>query len=68
MERIMHNSSEKANDQSSVGASGPLTERSPSNLASRADDPFFANISTYSGDAPSDLSINHDEYLYGDLA
>lgn len=64
----MHNSSEKANGQCSVGASEPLTEKSSGDLTSRADDPLFANISTYSGDAPSDLSINHDEYLYGDLA
>jgi hypothetical protein len=35
-------------------------------LTKRADDPLFSNISVYRGDAPSDLSENHDSYLYGE--
>ena len=35
-------------------------------ISKRAEDPLFANISVFQGDAPSDLSQNHDEYLYGD--
>jgi len=35
-------------------------------LIERAKDPFFSDISVYEGDAPSDLSINHDDYLYGE--
>ncbi|MBM4165941.1 MAG: hypothetical protein FJ218_03345 [Ignavibacteria bacterium] len=28
--------------------------------------PFFADENFYEGDVPSDLSLHHDEYLYGD--
>ncbi len=28
------------------------------------DDPFFSDKSVFTGDAPSDLSENHDVYLY----
>jgi hypothetical protein len=35
-------------------------------LHKRADDPFFADISVFQGDAPADLAENHDEYLYGE--
>ena len=27
-------------------------------------DPFFADHETFGGDVPSDLSANHDKYLY----
>ncbi|MAT71583.1 MAG: hypothetical protein CMJ58_18910 [Planctomycetaceae bacterium] len=32
----------------------------------RASDPLFAGLQVWEGDAPSDLSENHDDYLYGD--
>lgn len=31
----------------------------------RATDPLFADRQVFAGDAPSDLSENHDQYLYG---
>jgi len=30
------------------------------------DDPLFIDKSTFTHQAPKDLSTNHDEYLYGD--
>lgn len=30
------------------------------------EDPFFSDTSVYKGDVPSDGSIHHDDYLYGD--
>jgi hypothetical protein len=27
-------------------------------------DPFFADKNCYTGETPSDLSLNHDQYLY----
>jgi hypothetical protein len=27
-------------------------------------DPFFSDKTVYSGKSPSDLSVNHDDYLY----
>jgi hypothetical protein len=35
-------------------------------VENRASDPLFANISVWPGDAPSDLSARHDDYLYGE--
>jgi hypothetical protein len=32
----------------------------------RASDPFFADLDVFRGDAPSDLSERHDDYLYGE--
>ena len=32
----------------------------------RSQDPFFADTALYRGDAPSDLSARHDDYLYGE--
>jgi len=32
---------------------------------SRSSDPLFGNVEVFTGDAPSDLSENHDHYLYG---
>lgn len=32
----------------------------------RARDPFFADDRPYDGPAPTDASVNLDEYLYGD--
>lgn len=32
----------------------------------RAKDPLFANLSVFTGDAPSDLSVRVDDYLYGE--
>jgi hypothetical protein len=32
----------------------------------RAKDPMFANLSVYDGEAPSDLSVRVDDYLYGE--
>lgn len=29
-------------------------------------DPLFADDAVYDGEAPADLSANHDEYLYGE--
>ena len=37
-------------------------------LTERAKDPIFADLSVYAGDAPSDLSERHDDYLYGEDA
>ena len=37
-------------------------------VAKRSDDPMFANISAYEGDAPTDMAANHDDYLYGEDA
>lgn len=31
----------------------------------RAADPLFSDLEIYTGDAPSDLARNHDQYLYG---
>lgn len=31
-------------------------------------DPLFAKYEPYTGETPSDLSSNHDDYLYGDGA
>ena len=31
----------------------------------RANDPLFADRAVFSGDVPSDLAENHDQYLYG---
>jgi hypothetical protein len=31
----------------------------------RKDDPLFADRAVFDGDVPSDLSENHDRYLYG---
>jgi hypothetical protein len=30
----------------------------------RGHDPFFSDTAVFEGDVPSDLSINHDNYLY----
>ncbi len=30
------------------------------------DDSLFSDDAVYTGEAPGDLSVNHDEYLYGD--
>ena len=30
------------------------------------EDPFFADDAVFSGKAPSDLALNHDDYLYGE--
>jgi hypothetical protein len=30
----------------------------------RASDPLFADKRIFTGEAPSDLSVNHDRYLY----
>lgn len=38
------------------------------NLSERAKDPMFANLSVYTGEAPSDLAERHDDYLYGEDA
>ena len=35
--------------------------------SSRASDSLFADEAVFIGDAPTDLSINHDRYLYGEL-
>ena len=35
-------------------------------VGKRAEDPLFANLSVYTGEAPADLSENHDDYLYGE--
>ncbi len=32
----------------------------------RTEDPLFADSSIYQGEAPADLSKNHDQYLYSD--
>lgn len=32
----------------------------------RSNDPFFSDIAVYRGEAPSDLSARHDDYLYGE--
>ncbi len=32
----------------------------------RAEDPMFADLQVFRGDAPSDSAENHDDYLYGD--
>ena len=32
----------------------------------RADDPLFADSGVYLGEAPADLSKDHDQYLYTD--
>lgn len=32
----------------------------------RGEDPFFADDAVFRGDAPDDLALNHDEYLYGE--
>ncbi|MBA4105377.1 MAG: hypothetical protein C0485_06430 [Pirellula sp.] len=37
-------------------------------VTKRSDDPMFANITAYEGDAPTDMAENHDEYLYGEDA
>ncbi|GAG05032.1 unnamed protein product, partial [marine sediment metagenome] len=29
-------------------------------------DPFFSDNAVYVGEAPRDLSVNHDGYLYGE--
>jgi hypothetical protein len=29
------------------------------------EDPFFSDKTVFSGKSPSDLSANHDDYLYG---
>lgn len=33
---------------------------------SRRDNPFFRDTRVFTGDVPPDLSLNHDEYLYGE--
>ncbi len=30
------------------------------------DDSFISDVTVYYGDAPNDISENHDKYLYGD--
>lgn len=32
----------------------------------RSQDPLFADIAVWTGEAPSDLSARHDDYLYGE--
>lgn len=32
----------------------------------RSSDPLFAGLEEWTGETPSDLAENHDEYLYGD--
>ncbi len=39
-------------------------EQSLAESASR--DPLFADDAVFDGDAPADLAVNHDEYLYGE--
>ncbi len=31
-------------------------------------DPLFVDDAVFSGEAPADLSVNHDKYLYGEDA
>ncbi len=31
----------------------------------RSDDPIFKNFKPWDGPGPTDMAINHDEYLYG---
>ncbi len=31
----------------------------------RSDDPIFKNFKPWKGPGPTDMAINHDEYLYG---
>jgi hypothetical protein len=35
--------------------------------SSFSDDPFFQDREFYDGDVPTDISINHDKYLYEEL-
>ncbi len=34
-------------------------------MSSSRRDPLFSDTGVYRGEAPSDLSLRHDEYLYG---
>ena len=36
-----------------------------SSLVDRKQDPLFCDSAVFSGDVPSDISQNHDRYLYG---
>jgi hypothetical protein len=36
-----------------------------SSVVDRERDPLFCDSAVFSGDAPSDVSQNHDRYLYG---
>jgi hypothetical protein len=38
----------------------------PAETGRRVSDPLFTDKAVFSGDAPSDLSRNHDRYLYED--
>lgn len=42
-----------------------LEARFPEPQGASEEDPFFADRAVYTGSAPSDLSLNHDDYLYG---
>jgi hypothetical protein len=33
----------------------------------REEDPLFADRRVFTGDAPSDASVNHDKYIYDEL-
>ncbi|MCD4749557.1 MAG: ribbon-helix-helix domain-containing protein [Thermoanaerobaculales bacterium] len=51
---------------------GELVRRSLTTTVStpppeRAEDPLFADSGTYLGEAPSDLSEEHDQYLYEEV-
>ena len=37
-----------------------------SSVVDREQDPLFCDSVVFSGDVPSDISKNHDRYLYGD--
>jgi hypothetical protein len=37
----------------------------PRGKSRKTGDPFWDNLVAYDDDAPADLSVRHDEYLYG---
>ena len=41
-------------------------EQDEANVGSRKEDPLFSNWNPSDADLPSDLSANHDRYLYGE--
>ena len=43
-----------------------LLLKQPSEKSSKIADPFYADNRVFAGEAPSDLSVNHDHYLYGE--
>lgn len=44
------------------------SQLSTSGTDPRADDPLFADQAAFTGDAPADLSVHHDRYLYDEDA